>query len=423
MVLQMPAKPRIGLALSGGGFRAALFHLGVLKRVAESGWLSRIDVVSTVSGGSILGAFMALRWDQLVQMGEDSRAFQELVEKPFRELVSGGNFIREWATRLPMVPVRKLFDKAFTRTSLAAQLLNLWFFGDKRCSDLPMRPYLIVNATTLVSMRAWRFTRDGMGDSQIGHTSWVGSALTLGECVAASAAFPPVFPPLRLNVEGLHFSGPLYGGPVIKHHPLIAVTDGGVYDNMGVEALIKPTPLPGRKEPLAPPEFLIVSDAGAPTPRIVRDSGVPAWKSGLLLYRADEIAREQVSALRRRELMRAFQDPNNERSGLLVMLGSGLHRLPPNSRECYESHIGRHYLIPDEVVSSIHKTRTHLNRFSQTECEGIIYHAYTMTDCFLWTHRESLPSAYQIDRDQMPKWKIKFDKTTVASWLSAFGDG
>src|SRR5689334_9391996 len=55
------APPRIGLALSGGGFRAAAFHLGVLKRLEELGLLQRIEALSTVSSGSITGALYALR--------------------------------------------------------------------------------------------------------------------------------------------------------------------------------------------------------------------------------------------------------------------------------------------------------------------------------------------------------------------------
>jgi len=60
------AKWRIALALSGGGFRASVFHLGVLRRLSEAGWLGKVDAISTVSGGSIVGSFAALQWDAML---------------------------------------------------------------------------------------------------------------------------------------------------------------------------------------------------------------------------------------------------------------------------------------------------------------------------------------------------------------------
>ena len=48
---------RIGLALSGGGFRAAIFHLGVIRRLEELGIMKDVDVISSVSVGSIIAAY------------------------------------------------------------------------------------------------------------------------------------------------------------------------------------------------------------------------------------------------------------------------------------------------------------------------------------------------------------------------------
>ena len=53
---------RLGLALSGGGFRAAAFHLGVFRKLQELGLLWKIDLLTCVSGGSIAGGFLALNW-------------------------------------------------------------------------------------------------------------------------------------------------------------------------------------------------------------------------------------------------------------------------------------------------------------------------------------------------------------------------
>src|SRR5205823_6775935 len=55
---------RIGLAMSGGGFRAAAFHLGVMRKLDAIGLLDKLDLLSCVSGGSIAGAFVAANWSE-----------------------------------------------------------------------------------------------------------------------------------------------------------------------------------------------------------------------------------------------------------------------------------------------------------------------------------------------------------------------
>src|SRR4051812_28303109 len=68
--------------------------------------------------------------------------------------------------------------------------------------------YLVVNATTLLTMRSWRFTRDGLGDSRIGHATWNGSPVGIGKAVGASAAFPPA----RIELNPYQFTEQLPAG-------------------------------------------------------------------------------------------------------------------------------------------------------------------------------------------------------------------
>ena len=410
------AQPRITLALSGGGFRAAIFHLGLIRRFAELGWLSQIDVISTVSGGSILGAFMALRWDQMEREGNDWKSFERTVCKPFLDLVENRNFIRDWLLRVPKVLGRKILDRSYTRTKLAAELLGHQFYEDRSCSELPHRPYLIVNATSLLSIRAWRFTRKGMGDSRIGHAAWAAKAISLGEAVGASAAFPPVFPPARIKRAGFRFGAPVYGERSVPEHAMIPLTDGGVYDNLGVEVVWKKTILPGEAGHMDIPKFLVVSDAGYPAQFRFRSSGIPILEEGLLLYRADSIAREQVSALRRRELVRDFADPQASLKGLLVALGSQLGKIPDGRDKVYSSAVGIQFRIPDQLLDKIQKVRTNLDRFSPVECEALMYHAYTMTDAFLWAHRATCPEDYRVPVEPNPSWKIEFTPGKIEAW-------
>ena len=131
--------PRISLALSGGGFRASVFHLGLLRRLAELGWLPRVDALSTVSGGSIVGAFAVTRWQKMIEAGADGAAFDKVIAQPFLRRIQNGNFILEWLLKSPLWPVRKVINRQFTRTQAAAELIDQWFFDGLNCDQLPHR--------------------------------------------------------------------------------------------------------------------------------------------------------------------------------------------------------------------------------------------------------------------------------------------
>jgi len=412
-------RPRLALALSGGGFRASIFHLGVLRRIAELGWLGRVDVISAVSGGAILAGYLALHWNRLLEEGGNVDAFEDVISRPFLEIVQRENFIRRWALRLWEPPFRKLRDGAFTRTTLAGELYSELFFEGQCCTDLPARPYLILNAASLLSIRAWRFTRDGLGDSRIGYAAWGDRPLRIGDAVAASAAFPPLFPPPRIRSADYSFGPPPYGENPLPPRKYIPLSDGGVYDNLGVEAVQKATPLPGLAQPLPVSEFLIVSDAGYPAQHRFRSSGIPMLSEALLLYRVDDIAREQVCAQRRRDLIAKFRDANSPLKGVLVPLGSSLRKLGANLLHAYSGHVPVGYHVPEALRVLISGIRTHLDRFTEVECRALMYHAYSMTDVVLWAHRLTCPEEYQAPEVASPLWRIEFNPQTVASWSRA----
>ena len=407
--------PRIALALSGGGFRASVFHLGALRRLAELGWLSRVDVLSTVSGGSIIGAFAVTRWQQLIEAGADGQAFSQIIAQPFLDRIQKGNFILEWLLRSPFWPLRKAIDRQFTRTQAAAELIDRWFFDGLNCDQLPERPLLVLNATSLHSIRSWRFTRGGLGDSRVGYSGWNGRPIPIALAVCASASFPPVFPPLRIRRGHYTFSGPSYGEPPLPDFDFIPLTDGGVYDNSGMEALFKPTLLPGRTQ-VEQAQFLLVSDGGALPKYDFRSSGLPAITEGLLLYRADQIAREQVSAVRTRWLME--QITMGRRQGLLVSLRSALDRIGGRELEKYCACVPGTCHIPTSLLAKVRAIRTSLDRFTDIECNALMYHAYLMTDCFLWRYRDTMAGEYRVPANPAPSWQIEFSQETATRWDS-----
>jgi NTE family protein len=414
-----PIRPRVAIALSGGGFRASLFHLGVLRRLTEAGWLADIGAISTVSGGSIIGAFLALRWERLLSAGATPEALEDQVITPFVSIVSSRSFIAEWASGLLSVPFRKLFEPSYSRTQRAAELLGSCFFDGRLCTDLPPSPYLVINSASLISGRAWRFTRDGLGDSRFGYAKWQEAPLGLGVAVGASAAFPPVFTPARIRAHAYHFGKPPYDEEALVAPAYIPLGDGGIYDNLGVEVLTKKTVLPGEVV-LDPPQFLVASDAGYPPQTRFRANGLPLLSEGLLLYRVDEIARDQIGALRRRMLVRQFMSIADPLRGVLATLGSSLERIERGASNATNSYLtgeDPRTLIPLHLSRRIQRIRTHLNRFSVVEAEALMYHGYLIADAVLWVNNLNQPAPFRIAAKG--RWRIGFTPLKIAEWETA----
>ncbi len=276
---------RVALCLSGGGFRAALFHLGVLRRLAEVGLLARVDTVSAVSGGSVVAAFLA---DRMVALGAASTAaltpFEEVVAAPFRELTGrdlrSGPVLRHllwsWATPGPLT--RAMVDQ-YRRHLTALDLARL-----------PPRPRFVLCATDVAFGVNFVFSHDRLGDYQLGYAT-PPAGFPLAFAVAASACFPPIFGPLALPLPADAFSGGAYRGAdrarVVSH---VSLCDGGVYDNLGLEPALRNH------------TTVIVSDAGGPFPFV-------ASRAPLLRYmRYPSLVMKQVSSLRRRQLMALIDD-------------------------------------------------------------------------------------------------------------------
>ena len=153
----------IGLALSGGGYRAALFHLGALRRLNEVGLLSNLRTISSVSGGSILSAHLATRlsWP-LTGVVSD---WEERIAKPFRSFTS---------VNIRNTPVLKRFLLPWNWPRDSVQVETLASEYESKLTklkliDLPEKPNFIYNATDLAFGVDWNFQRDCIGDYQAGY--------------------------------------------------------------------------------------------------------------------------------------------------------------------------------------------------------------------------------------------------------------
>ena len=273
------------LCLSGGGYRATLFHAGALWRLADGGLLSRVGLVSCVSGGAIAGAALALAWSRVVA---DAAAFEDAVVEPLRRLAGRTIDVPAalWGAMLPGGPGARL-----------ARAYDRWVCDGATLQDLPDRPHFAFLATSLQSGELWRFGKPYMTDGKIGRVERPEVPLALA--VAASSAFPPFLAPLRLRLDPLRVRAPEgdapRGGPrrPLRARPYterVVLADGGVYDNLGLEPAWR-----GHRT-------LLVSDAGGafePEPR-------PAAAWGRLTLRVLGAIDNQVRALRRRELVAAL---------------------------------------------------------------------------------------------------------------------
>lgn len=257
----------VGLCLSGGGFRAMLFHLGSLWRLNDAGLLPTLTTVSSVSGGSIAAGALAAAWSRL-DFGPDAvgRAFRTEVADPLLAL----------AARTIDVPAVLLGFVTGGAAKRVAASYDRHLFHGATLQDLPAPghgPDFVILATNQSNARLFRFSRDSMRDWSIPDTR--NPTLPLAQAVAASSAFPPFLSPLAV--------------PLSKGRRAY-LTDGGVYDNMGIEPVLKSC------------ATLYVSDGGGPFAEQERPP--TDWLFGTL--RTLTLIHTQVGRLRRRQVMAAL---------------------------------------------------------------------------------------------------------------------
>lgn len=310
---------RIGLALSGGGIRAAVFHLGVLRRLAEAGMLEQVTQVSTVSGGSLVtGALFShagLRWPS-------SNEYLGTVYPKLRGILTSGDLFSFRALGIRGL-LRENVGIFHRRAGILANLLRTKWGVTSRLSDLPSAPSWHINTTCYETGKNWRFTRDSMGDWQFGrHYS---PQVDIAEAIAASAAVPYAIGALRLRLpaEGWWDTDPKTKQPLRRKTPplqSVRLWDGGAYENMALEQIYKPmTGLEGC-------DVLICSDASGPLGK--PKSLLSALREGSLASpRLFDVASDQIRSLRTRMLLKSIR--SGEVDGFLIRLGTSARQFTP----------------------------------------------------------------------------------------------
>jgi NTE family protein len=271
----------MALCLSGGGYRAMLFHAGVLWRLNELGILPKLKRISSVSGGSTTFGVLAMNWQRLDFEGNDIAAnFETEIVEPLRRMASVT--IDVWSVLTGIFP--------FTSVGNRVAAFDKHLFKGRTLQDITDEPRFVFNATNVQSGALWRFTKPYMRDYRIGEITK--PTVKLAVAVAASSAFPPVLSPVVLNFKPENYSpgsfGDLSGERFITR---VVLTDGGVFDNLGLETAWKRY------------KTILVSDAGTTfaTPECPNRD----WLRHAV--RVLFIIDNQVRNLRRRQLVESYR--------------------------------------------------------------------------------------------------------------------
>lgn len=254
-------KNKIGLALSGGGYRAAAYHIGTFKALNRLGILDNIDVISSVSGGSITSAYYALNKDDYdgfekslirkLQKGVLSIAVINLVMVVL--IIALSVWLLGWWIILPDIFLLFFFCYRLLPFSFwIKKSYNKLFFKKSKLSDFPARPLIAINSTDVVTgtlftfsqikMAGYRYKRDS-NNPIFNHKEF-----PVANAVMASTCVPFAFSPIKISEK-------YYNVPLKKEEKKPLLIDGGLYDNQGAHKL-------SEENSSYHTQYIIVSDAG-----------------------------------------------------------------------------------------------------------------------------------------------------------------
>jgi len=362
----------IGLCLSGGGFRAMLFHLGAIWRLQELRLLDStasapwavdhgpLIRVSSVSGGSITAGLLALRWDKCLTNHADVQArmsaFVQQIVAPIREMsgrnIAGTNF--EGALNVikdVLLPgsVNEHVTRAYAK----------FLYGNATLADMTESPRFVINASNLQSGALWRFTRRYIRDWRVGEIKDT-SLVSLAQAVSASSAFPPPLSPAVLKFKESDYT-PQSGGSGtynLQRRPFttrVVLSDGGVYDNLGLETAWKNC------------GTVLVSDAGKPF--AAEESPGINWVSQGA--RVIGVIQAQVRALRVRDLVDSYT--RKVRRGAYWGVGSRIASYPiPTPLPVDPARSAKLALVTTDLAEKSEETQERLINWGYAICDSAL---------------------------------------------------
>ena len=363
----------IGIALSGGGIRAMVFHLGLFKWLAEHNLFEQVKRVSSVSGASLcVGMIYAhnnLKWPT---SEEFLGTVLPLVEKALhRDL--------QLAAIIKLIISPAYWNK---RVNVIARVLESKWGVHGKLSDLAGDTMWYVNCTTYETGKRFRFCKENMGDYIIGYVE--NPDISLSEVMAASAGFPVLIGPYCLKTGSYHWTPSYYSGE--KWHPPACKTlhlwDGGVYDNFGFESVFKPDDSGSLREGL---DFIIVSNASASIKLYDNRKGDFFVKR---LKRILDISMDQVAALRSRSVMEFIKRTNQ---GVYMKIGNSSEMITTASmcHEEFKAQLIERCLSADQAKKSMNYPTT-LKKPKDTDYQLLLRHGYEVADCTFQCYQTSI---------------------------------
>ena len=403
---------RIGLALSGGGFRASIFHLGVIRRLEELGIMKQVHTISAVSGGAIIAAYYVIEMEKRLRKRREGldkcpdhldkvrlEIFEEIAACFFEAL---DHNLRSRALVFrpfyhPLLFIKSLWP-GFSRSDIMQKEFDNWFYHDATLDDLPnvplphdrhelAGPTVVLNATSLLTGNRVGFERKPV--SRLAELQRQNrNVLKLSRVVGASSGVPGVFAPTTILGDKL--------------------VDGGVADNQGLDALVNLDRLvdrfldgqiggkgtqspkgekcrrddenPCNEEAMPDPkdfDFLLVSDAS----RQMEVKHRPGIRTVTVLSRVMSIfqfqlRRRLLRMLRWRERSAHCRSDRKECHTVCKCRGFAFVHLLLNlkGRPCNPPR------VPCEYIPELGRIRTDLDQFSPIEREALMYHGYTLID-------------------------------------------
>jgi NTE family protein len=339
--------PGIGLALSGSGFRAALFHIGSFWRLLELGIIPELRRVSSVSGGSIFAGVLASSWDALSR-ANSIESYRRLVVEPLRKFCRlrvkapaiGEGMLLPWKTIGDAVEAR--YSKDFFQTAL---------------NGIPDAPTFVFTATNLQTGRSFRFSKRYMEDEFLGVIR--NPAVPLAKVVAASCALPRFLAPVVIDNPGTFESADgtrSNGNSAVTRR--LYLSDGGLSDSLGLETVWSRC------------QTVLVSDAGAPSG--IGDGVEEDCVKQTL--RALDAATDQARAVRKRALIADLK--RNVRSGTYWGIETDIA----------DDGLGEAMTCKPDVVKPLAKMRTRLDPLIDVEQEQLINWGYALCDAAVRTN-------------------------------------
>src|SRR2546423_7290932 len=139
---------QIALCLSGGGYRAMLFHLGALWRLNELSYLGKLGRISSVSGGSITAGVLAANWTSLGVTGTAPAPNFPIIVREIRKLADH------------TIDIGSVLEGIFGPGTVSMKIQNAYddlLFHGQKPQDLPDDPpRFVFNATSVQSTGLWR---------------------------------------------------------------------------------------------------------------------------------------------------------------------------------------------------------------------------------------------------------------------------